>query len=198
MLSHVKIREKRLKLYTVFSSLLSSSQMKWSPIQSHCNTWQHAPSTQRAAAAVLILSSVLSCCPRLPCWVNKLSACSACTRRCGVLLRKECTGCTVKVREQNQTAATAAFLSFYYGGVVALTTWTQLDSALYVLFKRRTFVLLLLQPLSTQCVQSACCVAGDFCQYWNLNSQITLDFDILIMVSKAKFKKKLNGQTRFT
>ena len=42
------------------------------------------------------------------------------------------------------------------------------------------------------------CVAGDFCQYWNLNSQITLDFDILIMVSKAKFKKKLNGQTRFT
>ena len=141
MLSHVKIRKKRLKLYTVFSSLLSSSQMKWSPIQSHCNTWQHAPSTQRAAAAVLILSSVLSCCPRLPCWVNKLSACSACTRRCGVLLRKECTGCTVKVREQNQTAATAAFLSFYYGGVVALTTWTQLDSALYVLFKRRTFVL---------------------------------------------------------
>ena len=41
-------------------------------------------------------------------------------------------------------------------------------------------------------------VSGDFCQYWNLNSQITLDFDILIMVSKAEFKKKLNGQTRFT
>ncbi len=40
-------------------------------------------------------------------------------------------------------------------------------------------------------------VVGDFCQYWNLNSQITDDFDILIMVSKAKFQKKLNGQTRF-
>ena len=39
---------------------------------------------------------------------------------------------------------------------------------------------------------------GDFCQYWKLNSQITDDFDILTMVSKAKFQKKLNGQTRFT
>ena len=42
------------------------------------------------------------------------------------------------------------------------------------------------------------CVAGDFCQYWNLNSQITDDFDILIMVSRAKFQKILNGKTRFT
>ena len=41
-------------------------------------------------------------------------------------------------------------------------------------------------------------VSGDFCHYWNLNSQISDDFDILIMVSKAKFEKKLNGQTRFT
>ena len=49
----------------------------------------------------------------------------------------------------------------------------------------------------SQCVQLACCVAGDFCQYWNLNSQNTLEFDILIIVSKAKFKKKLNDQTRF-
>ena len=40
-------------------------------------------------------------------------------------------------------------------------------------------------------------VAGNFCQYWNLNSQITDNFDILIMVSNAKFQKKLNGQTRF-
>ena len=30
------------------------------------------------------------------------------------------------------------------------------------------------------------------------STEITLDFDILIMVSKATFKKKLNGQTRFT
>ena len=45
--------------------------------------------------------------------------------------------------------------------------------------------------------QSACFVAGDFCQYWNLIFQITDDFDILIMVSKAKFQKKLNGKTRF-
>ena len=42
------------------------------------------------------------------------------------------------------------------------------------------------------------CVAGDFCQYWNLIFQITFDFDILIMVSKAKFQKKLNGKNRFT
>ena len=49
-----------------------------------------------------------------------------------------------------------------------------------------------------QCVQSACFVAGDFCQYWNLIFQITDDFDILIMVSKAKFQKKLNGKNRFT
>ena len=51
---------------------------------------------------------------------------------------------------------------------------------------------------SAQCVQSACFVAGDFCQYWNSNSQISNDFYILIVVSEAKFKKKLNGQTRFT
>ena len=41
------------------------------------------------------------------------------------------------------------------------------------------------------------CVAGDFCQYWSLNFQITDNFDILIMVSKAKFQEKLNGKTRF-
>ena len=54
-------------------------------------------------------------------------------------------------------------------------------------------------PLAdSQYVQSAWFVAGDFCQDWNLNSQISLDFDILIVISKANFKKKLNGQTRFT
>ena len=31
-----------------------------------------------------------------------------------------------------------------------------------------------------------------------LNSEIRDDLDILIMVSKAKFEKKLNGETRFT
>ena len=38
----------------------------------------------------------------------------------------------------------------------------------------------------------------NFGQEWNLNSQISLNFDIWIVISKAKFKKKLNGQTRFT
>ena len=41
-------------------------------------------------------------------------------------------------------------------------------------------------------------VVGDFCQYWKLNFQISNDFDIQIMVSKARLKKKLIGQTRFT
>ena len=36
-----------------------------------------------------------------------------------------------------------------------------------------------------------------FIQYWNRQSQTSDDFDILIVVSKAKFQKKLNGQTRF-
>ena len=50
---------------------------------------------------------------------------------------------------------------------------------------------------TAQCVQLTCFVAGDFCQYWNLKSQITGNFDILIMVSKSK-QKKLNGKNRFT
>ena len=60
------------------------------------------------------------------------------------------------------------------------------------------FSRLLAYAEKAQRVQSACFVAGNFCQYWNLNSQISNDFDILIMVSNAKFKKKLNGQSRFT
>ena len=39
-------------------------------------------------------------------------------------------------------------------------------------------------------------VVGDFCQYWNFNSQIRNNLDILIMISTAKFQKQLNGQTR--
>ena len=53
------------------------------------------------------------------------------------------------------------------------------------------------EPLHTE-NQIGNYVSGDFCHYWNLNSQISDNFDILIMVSKAKFEKKLNGQTRFT
>ena len=33
-------------------------------------------------------------------------------------------------------------------------------------------------------------VVDDFCEYWNFNSQIANDFDILIVFFKAKFKKK--------
>ena len=36
-----------------------------------------------------------------------------------------------------------------------------------------------------------------FIQYWNRQSQTSDNFDILIVVFKAKFQKKLNGQTRF-
>ena len=51
-------------------------------------------------------------------------------------------------------------------------------------------------PICTQRIKSA--IAGDFCEYCNLNSQISNDFDILIMVSKEKFQKILNGQTPAT
>jgi hypothetical protein len=37
-------------------------------------------------------------------------------------------------------------------------------------------------------------LVGYFCQYWNLNSKISSDFEILIVVSKARFQKKSNGQ----
>ena len=33
--------------------------------------------------------------------------------------------------------------------------------------------------------------------YWNRQFQTSEDFDILIVVSKAKFEKTINGQTRF-
>ena len=46
-------------------------------------------------------------------------------------------------------------------------------------------------------MHSAVDLTSCFIQYWNRQSQTYEDIDILKVVSKAKFKKKLNGQTRF-
>ena len=142
-------------------------------------------------SAVVLLSSVLSCWARAPvlCCVNKLSACSACTRRS--LRCIECTGCTVKVREQNKTAArTAAFLSFYYGAVVraghgsdwvvaVTTSTTHCTTALYVLFKRRTFVLLSVLPelalhhTETNAAKPSCMLWLSQCMQWRHRNHST-------------------------
>jgi hypothetical protein len=48
-----------------------------------------------------------------------------------------------------------------------------------------------------QRIKSATGLLATFASTKNLSYQITDNFDVLIMVSKGKFQKELNGKTRF-